>query len=316
MNIKLYRTRLLWIKLFTAATVLAAFGLASGHAYAAAQDITLTPTTTSPIIKPGAVYNGSFQVVNQGKSGYKFLVYSTPYSVSGENYTPDFTVLPTAPNISGWLNFSSPGGYIKPGQTLTIHYTISVPENTQPGGYYAAAFAETQYPKIPNTITLNERVGELFYIEVAGPVVKKGEVLSWQSSLLQKPPLTSTLRLQDSGSIHYPATIHYYVKDILGHNKYSLYTVKELLPQTIRKIPIPWTSTPSIGLFKVSGTVSFLGQNKQLPSKWVLVMSPLVRIITIVFIILLIVLVIVGPRRSTRRKAKKRRKNLDESARW
>jgi len=275
-----------------------------GVAYAAPQDITMTPTSVSPVINPGSVYHGSFQVIDQGKTGYKFLAYATPYRVNGEDYTPDFTVLPTAPNISSWLNFSAPGGNINPGQMITINYTVSVPENTQPGGYYAAAFAETQYPKVANSVTLNERVGELFYIEVAGPVVKKGELLTWQSNFLQKPPLTATMRLQDSGSINYPATIQLNVRDILGHSKYSLYTAKELLPQTIRKVVVPWNKTPSIGLFKVTGSVSFLNQHKTLPTKWVLVMSSTVRLIIISTLVLVILLVVVFPKYLSRRRTR------------
>ncbi|MGH7234540.1 MAG: hypothetical protein ACREF7_03815, partial [Candidatus Saccharimonadales bacterium] len=243
-----------------------------------------------------------------GKTGYKFLVFSTPYRVNGEDYTPDFTVLPTAPNISSWLNFSSPGGSISPGQTMTISYTISVPENTQPGGYYAAAFAETQFPKVANSITLNERVGELFYIEVAGPVVKSGKLLTWQSSFLQSPPLTSTLRLQDSGSINFPATIQYKVEDILDNTKYSLYTVKELLPQTIRRVTMPWTKTPSIGLFKVGGTVSFLNQHTTLPTRWVLIMSSTARIVIVSVLIVVVLLVALYPKFRAKWRARATRK--------
>lgn len=288
---------------------LAIFCLVPVAAHAAtAQDITMTPTSTSPVINPGSVYHSSFRVINQGKTGYKFLVYATPYREDGEDYTPDFTVLPTAPNISGWLNFSTPGGYINPGQIVTVNYTISIPENTQPGGYYAAAFAETQYPKIANSITLNERVGELFYIQAAGPVVKKGELLTWQSNFFQKPPLTSTIRLQNDGSIHYPATIQLKVKDILGHSKYSLTTTKELLPQTIRRVTMPWNKTPAIGLFKVTGSVSFLDQHETLPTKWVLVMSSTVRLAIAIILALAVLTIVVYPKYRSKRVTRKFRK--------
>ena len=292
------------------AIAVAAIGLFlfPGAAHAAQQDITMTPTSVSPIIQPGSIQHGSFQILNQGKTGYKFIVYASPYRVDNEDYTPDFTALPTAPNITSWFNFSTPGGSIDANKEVNISYTISIPEDTQPGGYYAAAFAETQYPKSADGITLNERVGEIFYIQVAGPVVKKGEIATWQSNFFQKPPLTSTIRLKNEGSIHYPADIHLYVKDILGHTKFSLYTQKELLPQTVRRVVIPWSKTPSIGLFKVSGAVTFLGQDHILGTKWVLVMSPRVRMVIITIIALSIVLIIgrgLYRSRKNKKKAKK-----------
>lgn len=285
--------------------VLTISALAPGAAHALQQDITITPTSVSPVINPGSAYHGSFQVVNQGKIPYKFIDYATPYNVKGEDYTPEFTVLPTAPNVVSWFNFSAPNANVNSGQSRNINYTITVPENTQAGGYYAAAFAETQYPKSSNGITLNERVGELFYIQVAGPVVKKGELLTWQSNFLQKAPLTSFIRLQDDGSIHYPADIQMQIKDIFGNTKYTLNSQKELLPQTIRKISLPWAKTPAFGLFKVSGNVSFLNHHETLSTKWVLVMSNTVRLIVAVIVVLFILFFGIQRTRSPGKQSKK-----------
>ena len=303
-NLQAYKKWLIVLLMF-----LATFGLGPATANALAQVITLTPTSVSPVIQPGGTYKGSFQILDQGDSSYKFLTYPTPYRVSGEDYTPEFTFLPSAPDVGSWLNFSIPGGNLKPGQTVTVDYTISVPVNTQPGGYYAAAFAETQIPTKANSVALNERVGELFYIQVAGPVVKKGSLLTWKSGILQKPPLTSTIRIQDSGSIHFPAKITYVVEDTFGHPKYTLNTDKELLPQTIRRITLPWKKSPSIGLFRVKGSVNILGQTHNLPTKWVLVMSSTMRIAALVLMaLILFYLAIVRPRLSGGKRARDRRR--------
>lgn len=273
--------------------LLVIFGAHSAKA-SAASVITLTPTSSSPSVDPGTVTKGSLEVLNQGTTPFKFIVYAAPYRVSGEDYTPDFTVLPTAPNIVSWFNFSAPAGNLKPGQTQTINYTISVPQNTLGGGYYAAVFAETQFPKSSHGITLNERVGELFYVQVSGDVVKKGKLLSWGASFFQKPPLTPVLRLENDGNTHYAANISLSVKDILGHTKYQLTTRKEVLPQTIRRIKAPWTKSPAIGLFKVSGNVKFYGQDHRLGTKWVLVMSSTVRLIILALLAAAILLIIVA----------------------
>jgi hypothetical protein len=285
----------------------AVLALIPGIARALPQDITMTPTSTDAVINPGDTYHGSFQILNQGQTSYTFHVYATPYHVSGEAYTPEFTILPTAPNVTSWFNFSQAEGRISPGQSVTIDYTIILPKTTPPGGYYAAAFAETQYPKSTKTssITLNARVGEIFYIQAAGPVAKKGELLTWQSNMFQQPPLTSTVRLQNDGGVHYKADIRYNIRDIFGHLKYRLHTSKEVLPQTIRRVSIPWNKTPTIGLFKVDGTVDFLGQHKVLPAKWVLVMSSTAIIISIAVIVLIIALPTLYRRRKTKKSRKK-----------
>jgi hypothetical protein len=269
------------------------FFLVGGIAYAAPQDITLSPTSNTPVINPGAVYNGSFSVIDQGNTGYNYQIYSSPYHVSGEDYTPDFTLVPHAANPASWLKFSISSASIIPGQSTQVNYSITVTKTTLPGAYFAVAFAQTQYPKTPTAITLNERVGEIFYIQVAGPVTQGGKLLTWQTSMFQEPPLTSTIRLEDSGALNFPATISLKIDDVFGQTKYSLNTIKEVLPQTIRQIKIPWDKAPSLGIFKVNGSVNFLNHTHNLSTKWVLVMSRTVRVYLLA-IITVIVLIIVA----------------------
>lgn len=276
-------------------TIVAAALLVSAvPAAAAPQVITLTPTSLDRVIQPGTTYNGSFKILNQGEGGYTFHVYAGPYSVHSEDYAPDFTTpLPGAPDVAKWFKFSTTSLHIEPGQSSTVNYSISMPASTPPGGYYAAAFAETKLPPKANSIVLNERVGEIFYLQAAGPVAQSGSLLTWQSGLFQKPPLTSTLRLKNTGSVHYRATINLNVQDVFGNDKYKLKTVKEVLPQTIRKVTLPWQKTPSIGLFKVKGSVNFLDQQKTLPTRWVLVMSVPVRLVLAAILIAIVLLVAV-----------------------
>ncbi len=284
------------------AIVIGILALARAPALAANQDITITPTAVNTVVQPGSVNKGTFQVIDQGASSYTFTVYAAPYSVNGEDYTPDFTILPGAPTVASWFQFSINQATIQPGQAITINYTMSVPPDTPPGGYYAVAFAETHYPKANAGVTLNERVGEIFYLQVAGPVTQKAQLLTWQTSSFQEPPLTSVLRLQDSGSLHYESNITFKVSDIFGNTKFTLNTQKIILPQTIRRIPLVWTKAPSIGLFKVSGTAKFLGQTKTLPTKYVLVMSKSIRVdIIIIFVILVLIMILRAILRTLRR---------------
>ena len=264
-------------------------------------DITASPTAVSQVIKPGNSYSGSFQVIDQGKTAYNFEIYAAPYHVSGENYTPDFTVLPSTPNVTSWFKFSLGSSHINAGQSVLANFTITMPAGTQPGAYFAVVFAQTQFPTVPNSITLNERVGVIFYLQAAGQVTNKGQLLTWQSSIFQEPPLTSAVRIEDSGALNFPA-FQVNVKDIFGQTKYSLNTIKQILPQTIRRVTIPWSETPAFGLFKVNGSVNFLNHTHQLSTKWVLVMSRTVRLILLAILLVIVLLALVIFIRSHRRQ--------------
>ncbi|HSX05745.1 MAG TPA: hypothetical protein VLF69_04720 [Candidatus Saccharimonadales bacterium] len=268
--------------------------------------LTITPATTKPSIKPGASSSGKFQIINQGTGDYPVHIYAAPYTVHGEEYTPDFTPVPGKPNAASWLQFAVTQANILPNQTLDVPYTVTVPAGTAPGGYYAVAFAETKSSGSGHQgVIINERVGEIFYIQVAGKVHQAGKLLSWSSKFWQQPPLSASLRLENDGSLDYASNVTIVVRDIFGRAKYSLNTSKEVLPQTIRHVPISWSGAPPLGLFKVTGTITLPGNiTKGLPTKYVLVMSPLVRI-TGIAVVAILVAYGFGRRLSRMRRSKK-----------
>jgi hypothetical protein len=289
---------------FVSFTLLAAVALVPFRAAAASPPptkiLTLTPATEKPTIQPGTAASGSFQIINQGQQTYPVKIYGAPYSVQGEGYTPDFTPLPGKPKVADWLKFTASTATIKPGQTLSVGYTIAIPAGTQPGGYYAVAFVETEAGKSNQGVVINERVGEIFYITVAGPVKKAGKLLDWSSPFLQQPPFSAKLRLENDGGVHYASNIHVTVSDIFGHAKYSLSTQKEVLPQTIRQVPVPWDKAPALGLFKVSGTATIVGKTQTLSTKYVLIMSRTVRMVFAGLVVVLLAFML--GRSVTRRK--------------
>ena len=297
-----------WLAAVSAVVVLGAvFGFAHS-ALAAPEILTLTPTSVQPDLLPGASQSGTFSVLDQGTNSFSVRIYSAPYSVKGEDYTPDFTPIPGSPNVANWIKPAISQGLVNPGQTLTVGYSLSVPTGVQPGGYYGVVFANEQLPKNASGVVINEQVGEIFYITVAGPVKSGGKLLQWSSAWLQKPPLQATLKLENTGGLHYFSNIHVAVKYIFGSAKFTLNTDKAILPQTIRNIPVSWTKAPAFGLFKVGGTATVLGKTVNLPTKYVLVMSSTARMILLVILIVLVLLFII--RLVYRRRRHKQKKSL------
>lgn len=277
-------------------------------ATAASQQLTITPTSFQLTINKGSSYSGHFTLLNQSSNSYSLKYYSTPYSVQGEQYTPDFEALPNSPNVVSWINFNQNSPSLSPNSTKDISYTINVPSNTPAGGYYAVGFAETNNPKSPVGVTINERLGSIFYITVPGKIYQEGNLESFQANFLQYPNLTSNLRVKDGGALHFKADYDYYVKDIFGGTKYHLVGSKYLLPHTIRKIPLTWKNTPSFGIFKVGGKVSILGNESAFGYKYVIVMSKAVRFISLGILSVLVFLVVAILFRKNRKQSKRYRR--------
>jgi hypothetical protein len=279
---------------FLTATLLliSSFNLVPVAAHAASKVLTVSPATVRPTIPAGSSASGSFQIVNQGQSSYPVQVYSAPYSIHNEEYNPEFTPIAGKPNPADWFRFTVSQSDLKQNQSVTVGYTVSVPAGTQPGGYYAVAFVEAKGQQNGAGVVINQRVGEIFYIHVPGKVREAGKVDTWDSPFWQKPPILATLKLENSGGIDYDSTVHLTVSDLFGNAKYSLSTQKEVLPQTVRHIPITWDKAPAFGLFKVSGTATVFGKTVSLPAKYVLVISQKVRIILLCIVGVLIAYVL------------------------
>lgn len=267
--------------------------LSSSAAAAVTSGVTITPTSVNKEIKPGASYSGEVQVINAGETEFNFNVYAAPYSVTGEEYNPDFTPIPGAVDISSWFEFSETSGRLKVDGKQDISYTVTLPENTKPGSYYGAIFAETEDTANGGVVT-RKRVGTLFYVRASGTAVEEGKIDAWNVPWLQRNPMEVVIKMANSGTVHYVSDIRLDVSDIFGSSKTALSRETVIIPQKLRKITIPWKDGSTFGLFKVSATVSYLGKTETLPTKYVLVASTMMRVFMLgtllVFIVTMVVL--------------------------
>lgn len=256
-------------------------GIHGGTAQAVAPTkvITVSPATAKPYIKPGQTIRDKFQVINQGDNSYDVTIYAAPFGVKGEQYTPDFSPIPNKPAVNSWISFDKTAATVAKDKKLTVNYSVTVPKGTEPGGYYAVAFVQSKSEQRDRGVLVNQRVGEVFYIQVAGDVRQDGKIKSWEVPFMQAAPLKADLRLSNDGGVHYASNTRIHVKDIFGNTKHNQTSDKQILPGTIRHIPFVWEDAPPFGLFKVTGMTHLPTGDVQLETKLVLMMSPLFRAI-------------------------------------
>lgn len=139
---------------------------------------------------------------------------------------------------------------------------------------------------------------------INGDTNEKGSIASWDAKLWQTTkPLTSSLRIENSGNVHFQADVHVSYSNLLGKKRFELNQELLILPGTTRKVPIDWVDSPSIGIYKAEGSVDYLGETEALPAKYIILMP-----LTVIWglggaIILFIVAIIVRKKRQKRRKS-------------
>lgn len=237
------------------------FGVPSVSA-AEGESIAMTPTSKRYSLDPGVSEKDSLNVINDGTQEYTVRIYTRPYSVQGEDYQPVFSKLTPVTDAYEWISLETTEFTIKPGKTVTVPYTITVPENADAGGHYGVIFAETQ-PKAgePGSVVRKKRVGAIVYATVKGDNRSEGNVLSTNIPFLQtEAPLRAFSRVGNSGNVDFLDKTSVKVTTIFGADKYHNERELAVLPSTTRKIDYDWKNGSMFGLYNVTISHTILGK--------------------------------------------------------
>lgn len=255
------------------------------------QKITIAPATAEISVSPGGTAKGRITVANQGSLPFTLRLHSTPYSVVGIEYRPEFKQLPGTTNPDSWVVTSRETPVLlSPTRVIDIDFTVTVPAGTQPGGYYAVLFAESATDKdLGNGVATLNRAGQVLYITVEGPVKREGSVTGSSLGVLSfDPVLNAPVNVKNTGGLHFVAKYSLDVYDIFGRIVWTKSMERYVLPQTERRIAIEWQNNSVFGVYRLHRQVELVGRTDQLPDHWMVAMYPLVALVIVVFLAFLI----------------------------
>lgn len=284
----------------------ATFGHTSVHAEdGQAQAITLTPASTDVSIDPGNSASKSVDIINGGNDPFNVTLTSSPYHVTSDSYDPQFTQLPGTIDASEWVHLSQTTATVAGKKVITVPYTINVPKNTAPGGYYAVVFAETSTDSTKTGVVSHNKVGDILYITVNGPVKSGGNLTGNAIPAIHfAGSIAIGAKISNSGGTHFITKVTYSVTDFKGTEVYKSSTERYVLPQTEREITYNWTPQSPIGIYTVHRSATIAGKLKTLPDQKIFVMSPALLIVVAFLIGLLIGIPVERARRRRRPQEK------------
>ena len=261
-----------------------------------AGSILISPTKLNINIDPGQTYHGSFIVKNDGDIPEVLRPVATPYSVSGEDYLPDYDTEGSYTQIHKWVTFAESEYPLEPGAEAVVEYTITVPDDIPAGGQYAALLMEVGggTENMFNTIT---RVGPVLIAQVNGETRTEGRLLSQTISdfNFDQPP-TISATFENTGNVDYTVTSKLQIRNLLtgeiAYTNIESPLESTVFPATTRVIPLPWDDSPSFGIFQIEYEVDFLGESYAITRT--IFFCPLwAMVILIVIIISLIILLVI-----------------------
>jgi hypothetical protein len=277
---------------------------ASAHAEAdAGHAITVTPASTDVSVDPGASASKSVDIINGGTNSFKVTLSTSPYHVASDTYDPQFTQLPGTIDPSGWVHLSATNVTVEGNKSLTVPYTIDVPANTAPGGYYAVVFAETTDEASGSGVVSHNKVGNILYINVNGDVKSGGSVSAEALPLIHfVGAIPIGVKVTNSGGTHFITSVNYSVTDFRGNQVFKASFDRYVLPQTEREIKSSFTPQSIIGIYTVHRSATIAGILKTLPDQKIYVINPWLLIAVAFLIGILIGVPIERSRRRRRSK--------------
>ena len=320
------------IKLLTA-VVLAAVTFGTFQAIATttahAEDTTrnaihlqVSPTKQKLSLTPGSSYVGTFKVHNAGAAPFNYSVSATPYSVTNDNYSPDYTGLTNYTQIADWITFdkATEKGLLQPGEIAEVAYTVNVPKDAPAGGQYAALMAQTEDGNDENaTVAVIHRVGMILYAAVPGETRESGEIIKNNvNTFYFNPPLTVSSLVKNTGNVEQTAT--YTVKIYPLFSNEAVFSNEEkpdkekqldVIPETSRFNSITWEGAPQIGIFSVEQTIEFAGQIST--NKKLVLICPL-WLLFIIFALLFFIIFWLFSRARNRKREAARHSNTSEKS--
>ena len=130
-------------------------------------------------LEKGEVYNGKVKIYNKGEAPIPLEaitsnfgaeeISGTPVFYDGSSVDEDDDILF---NPHKWIKIENPNFILDSGETVSIKFTISIPENAEDGGYYAVIFFEPKISASNNSyqnksgVNIVPKIGTLLLISI------------------------------------------------------------------------------------------------------------------------------------------------------
>lgn len=246
--------------------------------------IKISPTKIEDIVDPGGVYNYSIKITNPSDTSIRLYAYLKDFKASGEGGDP-ILIAPGSEDgyfLASWIDITGEGIDFKPGEEKKISFTVNVPPETGPGGYYGGVFFGTQAPKLNIEsedkgagMAISQQTGSLVLLQVKGDALEEASIREFNTDreFYGTPyEVNFTTRIENKGNVHVKPQGQISIENLFGEEVAAI-RVNEaggnILPGQIRRFDNSWEGSMGFGRYKAviglsyGTSVDLGGQGKQ-----------------------------------------------------
>ncbi|WP_460737713.1 WxL protein peptidoglycan domain-containing protein [Microbacterium neimengense] len=206
-------------------------------------------TNYSYTVDPGGSVSDAVTIANHGDEALDLKVYAADGSTSDEGQLSLLVAGESSQAIGAWIVPQQAIVTVAAGETVTVPFTLSVPENATPGDYAGGVVTSLSAPDAQNGVTVDRRLGIRVNLRVGGELAPSLAVenmsVAWNGGLnpFVGGDATVTYTLHNTGNAAIAAQPTARVSgifDLLGMDAAAAQDVPPLLPGE------SWTQTVSV----------------------------------------------------------------------
>ncbi len=224
------------------------------------------------LVKPGDFISRELRVTNKSGQELEMYAYLRDFRAADEKGSPELIVPGTESGnyISSWINITSEPIKFAPGEEISVPFTISVPDNVGPGGYYGAIVFGTQAPKTkPGEAEKGAAVGiaqqatSLILLRVEGETDERADIREFKTDkgVYSAPfKVDFTTKIENLGNVHIQPAGLIEIKNMFGKKVASLMVNEDrnnVLPNSNREYKNSWEENFGFGKYEASLALSY-----------------------------------------------------------
>ena len=254
---------------------------------------------------PGETYHDKIRISNLTQKPLLIDIQLKRFSAGGEkgeiksadqddNFLSSFS----------WIKFKEKYFILKANESKDLDFTIKVPNNAQPGGYYFVSFFKANVlSKEEAPFKILPTIGALFFIKIKGndkqqPLERQIELIDFHyPNFVEKGPISISFRVKNNDFFHVGVGGKLVILDFFGKIKEEI-KIKDqtILPQKIRIFEIETKNKFFIGPYQMNLILSTqnwrekFGHEKQIVKKFNFFAFPLKLFLIILSLIFILIL--------------------------
>lgn len=235
--------------------------------------IKIVPAIVEDLVKPGEIINRELRVTNKSDKELEMFAYLRDFKAADE-YGKAELIVPgteTGNYISSWIKISDQGVKFAPGEEKVIPYTIEMPANVGPGGYYGAVVFGTQAPRTRAgdaekgaAIGIAQQATSLIFLQIEGKADERADIREFKTDKgLYSTPFNVKFitKIENFGNVHVRPAGVIEIKNTITNKKVASLTVNDdrhnVLPKSARIFENFWSDNFGFGKYEASLALSY-----------------------------------------------------------